>query len=72
MQKDLEAACTALEGLATAVTNAWMADTTVTEGVGWYGPAVTRHDLAAVARTLAEDIRSTGAETLDGAALKLA
>ena len=72
MQKDLEATCTALEGLATAVTNAWGADTTVTEAIGWYGPAVTRHELAATARTLAEDIRSTGLETLDGTALKLA
>lgn len=71
MHKDLEAVCAALDTLATAVTNAWGSDTTVTEGVGWMGPAVTRHDLAATARTLAEDIRSAGPDSLEGSALKL-
>lgn len=35
MDKDLEAACAALDALATAVTNGWGSDTTMTEGFGW-------------------------------------
>lgn len=66
MHKDLQLICTALEALAVAVTNAWGGDTTVCENWGWFGPAVTRQDLAQVARSLAEDIQTTGAEELDG------
>lgn len=71
MDKDLEAACAALDALATAVTNGWGSDTTMTEGFGWYGPAVTRHELAAMARDLARDIRATDADSLDIAVLKV-
>jgi hypothetical protein len=65
MNNSLEAVAAALDALANAVTNAWGADVTVCEGVGWFGPAVTRHELAGMARTLATDIRSTQAETID-------
>jgi hypothetical protein len=65
VHKDLQSVCTALETLATTVTNAWGADATVCENWGWFGPAVTRHDLAQVARSLAEDIRTTGHDELD-------
>ena len=71
MNKDLDNACQALDALATAVTNAWGADTTACENFGWFAPAVTRHDLADLARNLATDIRSTDSETIDPTALKL-
>lgn len=71
MQKELDATCTALDALATAVINGWGSDSTITEVLGWYGPAVTRHELAALARGLARDIRATDADGLDGAVLKL-
>ncbi len=71
MHKDLETACAALDALATAVTNAWGADTTACENFGWFAPAVTRHELADLARTLAADIRSTDADSLDTGAVKL-
>lgn len=65
MDKDLEAACVALNGVAQAVLNAWGGDTTYTESFGWFSPAVTRSDLAELAQSLAADIRSTQAEELD-------
>ena len=46
------------------------ADTTVCENWGWFGPAVTRHDLADVARSAAEDICTTNVDSLDGPWLK--
>ncbi|MCX9458736.1 hypothetical protein IG604_23770, partial [Vibrio cholerae] len=49
MDKDLEAACVALNGVAQAVLNAWGGDTTYTESFGWFSPAVTRSDLAELA-----------------------
>lgn len=72
MHKDLDAVCTALEALATAVTNGWGSDSTITEGLGWFGPAITRHELAAVASDLARDIRATtAADSLNEKTLKL-
>jgi hypothetical protein len=71
LNEDLENVCTALDALATAVTNAWGSDVTMTEGFGWFAPAITRHDLAGLARTLASDIRSTGADSLDSSVLPL-
>ena len=65
MHKELEAAVVALETLATAVTNAWGNNATLTDGVGWFAPTITRHDLASLARSLSSDIRSTDAEVLD-------
>lgn len=71
MHKELEITCVALDELATAVTNAWGADTTVNEAFGWFAPAVTRHDLANLARALAADIRSTDIDSPEASALKL-
>ena len=65
MNSALEAIAVAIEALATAVAGAWSSDATVCEGLGWFGPAVTRHDLAQIARTLATDIRSTQSESID-------
>ena len=71
MNKDLEAACVALDNLAQAVLAAWGGDTTATESFGWFAPAVTRHDLADLAKNLATDIRSTQTETLESNIQKL-
>ena len=65
MDKDLEAACVALDGVAQAIMNVWGGETTSTESFGWFSPAVTRTDLAELAQSLAADIRSTQAEALD-------
>ncbi|WP_157221640.1 hypothetical protein [Herbaspirillum sp. YR522] len=43
----------------------------MTEAWGWNCPALTRHDLAAVASGLSERLRATGAETLSPALEKL-
>ena len=66
MHKDLHSVSIALEALATSVTNASGSDIPLCESVGWFGAAVTRHELAQVARSLAEDIQRTGIEELDG------
>ena len=71
MNDDLENAGAALDALGTAITNAWGADTTVCENFGWFGPAVTRHDLADIAKTLAADIRSTDGASFSSTSLKL-
>lgn len=71
MDKDLEAACVALEGVAQTLMNVWGGDTTYTESFGWFAPAVTRSDLAELAQSLAVEIRSTQAETLDPKIKKL-
>jgi len=71
LHKDLEPTCVALDALATAVTNAWGVDTTACENLGWFAPAVTRHDLANLALTLAADIRSTDTDSLDTSTVNL-
>ena len=70
MHKDLQSVCDALESIATAVTNAWGAEITICENWGWFGPAVTRHELAQVARSLASDIHTAGIDELDDNLLK--
>lgn len=59
MDKQLEAACAALDTLASTLVSTWGPDATICEGIGWFGPALTKHDLASLATTLATDIRST-------------
>ena len=65
MNDELGKACEALDLFATQVTNAWGNDSTMTDAVGWYSPALTRHDLAALPRLLARDLRNAGPETTD-------
>lgn len=65
MHKSLEAACVALDGLSTAITNGWSGDTTFTETWGWNCPALTRHDMAAMPKRLAKRIRDKGDEEID-------
>lgn len=64
MHQKLEAICAALEKLAESVVNVWGDDRTYNEGLGWYGPALNRQELASVARSLASDIRATQAEAI--------
>ena len=61
----------ALDTLANAIINAWGADTTVCESVGWFAPAVTRHDLAEMAKALAIDLRSTDGTAIPSDSMKL-
>ncbi|SOZ22499.1 conserved hypothetical protein [Cupriavidus taiwanensis] len=65
MLNELEKVCSALDGLAEAVLSAWSGEQTMTEAFGWYAPALTRHDLAKMARSLAADIRSVDADAVD-------
>jgi hypothetical protein len=65
MIDDLAKACDALDLFATHVTNTWGNDSTMTDAVGWHSPALTRHDLAAIPRLLARDLRNAGPDTTD-------
>ena len=71
MNDDIENVCVALDTLATAIINAWGADTTACENFGWFAPAVTRHDLAEIAKSLAMDLRSTDGTAISSDSLKL-
>lgn len=71
MHKDLEALCLALDTLSTAVTSGWSGEQTFCEAWGWNCPTVTRHDMAAVSASLAEDIRAAKPEVLDKSILAL-
>lgn len=65
MNDELGKTCEALDLFATQVTNTWGNDSTMTDAVGWHSPALTRHDLAALPRLLARDLRNAGPETTD-------
>ena len=65
MNDELAKACEALDLFATQVTNAWGNDSTMTDAIGWHSPALTRHDLAALPKLLARDLRNAGPETTD-------
>jgi hypothetical protein len=71
MADEIEEVCKALDNLAAAVISAWGADSTACENFGWFAPAVTRHELAEIAKTLAVDIRSTEGVTPPSTAMKL-
>lgn len=65
MNEDLAKACDALDAFATQVTNTWGNDSTMTDAIGWYSPALTRHDLAALPRLLARDLRNAAPDVFD-------
>lgn len=65
MNDELEKACDALDAFATQVINTWGSDSIMTEAVGWHSPALTRHDLAALPRLLARDLRASAPQTTD-------
>ena len=71
MNEELTNACEALDAFATQVTNIWGNDSTMTEAVGWHSPALTRHDLSALPRMLARDLRNAGPDSIDEALLPL-
>ncbi len=71
MNEELNKACESLDAFATQVTNTWGNDSTMTDAVGWHSPALTRHDLAALPRLLARDLRNAGPESLDESLLPL-
>ena len=58
MDTTLEDFCNALDGLANAVTNSYVDDRTMQEIWGWNFPVLSRHDLAAIPRQLASQIRA--------------
>jgi hypothetical protein len=71
MHKDLESLCTTLDNLSAAVLSGWAGDQTFNEAWGWNCPAVTRHDMAAVATLLANEIRTSTIETVSPTLLTL-
>lgn len=71
MHKELEGLCRALESIATAVKTGWTGDQTFNEAWGWNCPTVSRHDVAALASSLAEDITDANPEDLEEPLLTL-
>jgi hypothetical protein len=64
VHKDLDALCSSLDALATAVRAGWTGDQTFCEAWGWNCPSITRHDLAAIADRLSLDIRNANPDLL--------
>ena len=71
MQDDVEKMCDALEAFATQVTNTWGNDAIMVEAIGWHSPALTRHDLAALPRLLARDMRTAAPDAVEEGLLVL-
>ncbi|MEY4507444.1 MAG: hypothetical protein RL297_2022 [Pseudomonadota bacterium] len=65
MNEQLEAVCRALDALGGAITSGWSGDQTFCEAWGWNCPAVTRHDAAAIATSLAAEIREADIQEID-------
>ena len=65
MSKALSSLADALDAVATAVLTGWTGDQTFCEAWGWNCAAVTRHEAAAVATSLAEEIRAAKIESVD-------
>lgn len=73
MHESLEAVCDALDELASVVTSAWTDNRTLAEVYGWHHPALTRQDLASLAKDLADKIReSAPIEVEEGLLIRLA
>lgn len=71
MNKVAEALCASLDELAKQVIVQWSDDRTYLEAFGWNCPAVTRHDLASMAKQLAIKIRTAAPESIDESLLKI-
>lgn len=65
MEKGLASVAQALDALAEAVLSAWSEDRTVREVYGWHHPAVTRHDLSNIARSISHKIRVADLDDVD-------
>lgn len=57
MHPVLQRICEALDTLQAVTTAAWSDDRTLNEAVGWHHPALTRHDLAAVPKSISDRLR---------------
>jgi hypothetical protein len=57
MHESLIEICDALDELAMTVTNAWSDNRALNEAFGWHHPALTRQDLAAIPKDLANKLR---------------
>ena len=57
MHEVIEEICESLDILASVVLGAWTDNRTLNEAYGWHHPALTRHDLAALSKDLANRIR---------------
>lgn len=65
MHKSLEAVCSSLDALSTAVLSAWNNDSTLNQQMGWNTPALTRQDLSDMAKRLSERIRTINPDKID-------
>lgn len=65
MNEELETLCDSLEELSEAVEKGWNDNRTLNEAFGWHHPAVNRHELAFLPRSLAAKIRSSNLEVED-------
>lgn len=66
MNEKLEAVSRALDALGVAIISGWSGEQTFCEAWGWNCPAVTRHDAASIATSLAAEIRAANIEDIDG------
>jgi len=65
MNEQLEAVCRALDALGGSIISGWSGDQTFCEAWGWNCPAVTRHDAASIATSLAAEIRAADIQDVD-------
>jgi hypothetical protein len=65
MNEKLEAVSSALDALGAAIISGWSGEKTFCETWGWNCPAVTRHDAASIATSLAAEIRAANIEDID-------
>lgn len=65
MNEHLEAICRALDALGQSIITGWSGDQTFCEAWGWNCPAVTRHEAANVATSLAAEIRAANIDQVD-------
>lgn len=65
MHSALNLTCDALDALSEVILRSWTENRTLAEVHGWHHPPLTRHDLAAIPKSLAIRIREENAEDLD-------
>lgn len=65
MNEQLESLCRALDAVSTSIVTGWTGEQTFCEAWGWNCPAVTRHEAASIAASLAAEIRAANIEEID-------
>lgn len=70
MNKNLATLCVALDGLGESITSGWTGNQTFCEAWGWNCPAVTRHEAASLASSLASEIRAADIDSVDAETIK--